>query len=362
MIQPFSPQLRHGEVRRAPRRARRIAVAPLAFLALLTTAPIAGAQGLPDELTTVSYNVAGRVNASSGPIDTLWGGQDVQLAFGPTATPVMLAQDWETAVSNATHGDASAEASVFAQSEVGKLRVGLTAALTANTNASTGGSLDLRSASSRITTGRVQARWQDTAVADAADGNRTIIFLGLLTLDGNMDVNFLKPDVPAGTSYVFTAASEANLSLRLTSSSVLTSPYLGGLFGQVAGNTLPGSVFINNLPPTLIPVQMTLRDGVPFTIDYTLELLGTANSNLSTTSKSPLSTAAFIDADFTHTLRWGGIISATDAFTGLPVTDYTLTSASGFDYRNPAPVPEPTSLALLALAAPMLLRRRGAAS
>jgi hypothetical protein len=53
-----------------------------------------------------------------------------------------------------------------------------------------------------------------------------------------------------------------------------------------------------------------------------------------------------------HTLTWGGITSVTDADTGALVTDWTLTSASGFDYTHaagsgPVGVPEPSSLVLL---------------
>src|SRR6185295_1840663 len=144
---------------------------------------------------------------------TPWGGSDVQVAFNPGPTPVMLAKDWNTKLIDAIHGDANAVANVVAQSDYGLLRVGLSGALTVNTKASNGNLL--RYASSRITTGRVQARWQDTTVATGnGGGNRTIIFIGLLALDGNMNVNFLKPEIPAGTSYIFAAASEANLLLR----------------------------------------------------------------------------------------------------------------------------------------------------
>jgi len=115
-----------------------------------------------------------------------------------------------------------------------------------------------------------------------------------------------------------------------------------------------GSWCLPNPPRTLIPVQMIMTDGMPYTIDYTLELQATSAANLGTTSRSPLSTAAYIDADFRQTLRWGGITSATDFFTGLPVPHYTLISASDFDYRNPVPEPGPGLLwmtAVLGLAA-----------
>jgi hypothetical protein len=60
---------------------------------------------------------------------------------------------------------------------------------------------------------------------------------------------------------------------------------------------------------------------------------------------------AYAIGDASHTLRWGGITSVVDADTGLPVTEWTLTSESGFDWTRPAVVPEPAvpALALVAL-------------
>lgn len=53
-------------------------------------------------------------------------------------------------------------------------------------------------------------------------------------------------------------------------------------------------------------------------------------------------------ASFADTISWGGIISVIDDATGQPVTDYTVTSASGFDYSKPfvEAVPEPASSSL----------------
>lgn len=57
--------------------------------------------------------------------------------------------------------------------------------------------------------------------------------------------------------------------------------------------------------------------------------------------------SAFAISDLSHTLRWGGITSVVDADTGEPITDWTLTSESGFDWTHAA-VPEPSSgLAIL---------------
>jgi hypothetical protein len=64
---------------------------------------------------------------------------------------------------------------------------------------------------------------------------------------------------------------------------------------------------------------------------------------------------AFVN--FEHTFSWGGVTSVTDAVTGAPITDWTLTSDSGFDYSHPA-APEPSSLMLAAIAVVVTLLRR----
>jgi len=53
---------------------------------------------------------------------------------------------------------------------------------------------------------------------------------------------------------------------------------------------------------------------------------------------------------FGDTLKWGGIDSLTLA-EGTPVTDFSVASDSGFDYKSPAldVVPEPDTLMLLVL-------------
>src|SRR5262249_50875912 len=56
--------------------------------------------------------------------------------------------------------------------------------------------------------------------------------------------------------------------------------------------------------------------------------------------------------DVSHTLTWGGITRLTDLDTGEGITDWTMTSASGFDYTpaagsRPRAGPQPPSLVLL---------------
>jgi hypothetical protein len=58
---------------------------------------------------------------------------------------------------------------------------------------------------------------------------------------------------------------------------------------------------------------------------------------------------------FSDTLRWGGISSVIDGNTGNMISNWTVTSQSGFDYSQPAPVaapvPWPATLTLTAIGA-----------
>ena len=61
--------------------------------------------------------------------------------------------------------------------------------------------------------------------------------------------------------------------------------------------------------------------------------------------------------DLSHTLRWGGM---TVLLNGVPQSQVTLTSGSGFNYLEAAPVPEPGTGMLIGLGAAFLLWRRRA--
>ena len=71
--------------------------------------------------------------------------------------------------------------------------------------------------------------------------------------------------------------------------------------------------------------------------------------------------AATSRGDYGNTFSWGGITSV-ETSSGAPLTDYVLTSGSGFDYSQAAVVPEPSVMQLLLLGAlvdaPLAFRRR----
>jgi hypothetical protein len=102
-------------------------------------------------------------------------------------------------------------------------------------------------------------------------------------------------------------------------------------------------------PPTSIPISFKLTEGVPTHVYWVFDVASGAqvvNDDL-----TPGFGTAHSFFDFTHTANWGGITSVIDADTGEPVTDWTMDSASGFDYVHPFAEPEPASIVLAAFGA-----------
>ncbi len=99
---------------------------------------------------------------------------------------------------------------------------------------------------------------------------------------------------------------------------------------------IPGGIRLTNI----------LRNGVGSSVGFTMILNGGGNTdgNLSLLNAKP--GTAILFANIANSLRWGGIESVTDEF-GNPIDDWTITSASGFDYSKPFGVPEPSGILLI---------------
>ena len=95
-------------------------------------------------------------------------------------------------------------------------------------------------------------------------------------------------------------------------------------------------------------------------ISYNLHTLSIAVAEVGRGAGSAISDATAFSS-FENTLLWGGISKVFDS-RGNVVADYEITSASGFDYRNAVPVPEPGGWMFLAgglIAMCWVRRRRG---
>ena len=95
-----------------------------------------------------------------------------------------------------------------------------------------------------------------------------------------------------------------------------------------------------------VPVTVQFTFGIQFTLSYSMVAASTAQSMLSA-FKITGGGGASGTADLSHTLLWGGIESVTTA-NGSSVSDFSVTSASGFDYSQSAiATPEPNAVILL---------------
>ena len=170
---------------------------------------------------------------------------------------------------------------------------------------------------------------------------------GFLNLDGNMNVTetHMGPDISASAA-IFVDITGPGLTPASLHADTLGLPTLNKTVGQV-------SLF-----------SFDVSSGVPKPISFRMRLVGKANVTGPQTGGGPArSGVAAFTADFSHSLSWGGITSVVNLGTGEPITNWSVTSESGFDYSQVfPPVPEPSSIALLSFGLCVWLgraRRRG---
>ena len=100
---------------------------------------------------------------------------------------------------------------------------------------------------------------------------------------------------------------------------------------------------------TKLPFIAIAEPNGELTVEVTLAAFGRASVNGADfgVHNVGIGTAPF-DGSFEHTLSWGGITSVTDATTGVPILDWSVNSASGFDFSQSfelaEPVPVPPAL------------------
>lgn len=226
-------------------------------------------------------------------------------------------------------GTASFDVSCYAQP--GTLRVNAVGAVSAITTVP----YNFAGTSANASFGVVSASWADTARLSVplAEPGRSFTFHAFLYLDGSLDLNVSK----SGSWGV----GSGDLALALSGSGLPPAPYAGGYWGRVVRDISNPANNRTELPGTAIPVAVPMPNGEFVGFNYTMFVTG---QNLVSNQAGFLppgfgTTDAFFAASFGQSLTWGGIISVTDTQTGQPVTDWTITSSSGFDYSQPAPEP-----------------------
>lgn len=223
-----------------------------------------------------------------------------------------------------------------------------------------------------ISSGRVentvrQALGYSEAIAHATEGKLGIsIATHASTTDRSTYNSFNGTAEAQWIDYVtFTAPAGTTNTLRIRGNLVLE----GGVYGEAAATIRPTSgtatlgsialdgvgiadyegsrradargVVVDSLPDLeVIPFEITARSGSSQYLRFTLTAFAVSTAD-ATNARGQSAWATGL-VDYGHTLRWNGITSITDYWTGESVEGVTVTSRSGFDYLNAAPVPEPS--------------------
>lgn len=140
--------------------------------------------------------------------------------------------------------------------------------------------------------------------------------------------------------------------------SIITGREIHGYWGNLASQRTD----VSEPPPGMIPITLSFTWGLRFGVQYQISLWAQSNVGFGFRDGwyGPVGRdlASSVAGDYGNTMTWSGIQSISDA-NGNPVTGYTVTSASGFDYAHAAVVPEPPTTMLASgaiLAGWMLLR------
>jgi hypothetical protein len=324
----------------------------LAFSLALCSVATAHAQVVPfTSSANVTYSIQGLVLQAGLPMSTYNDFKNLT-TNNPLAEPIQVSGSIGGTLSNAG-GSATLSANVSAVGSAGLMRATFDGSTTASWASS--------QSAAGLSPSSVTVRWTDAFIftgnpADPQPG-RTLVVQSFFNLSGSIDASLTEPALEFGNDY---ASSFLNVSLKLAAHDNFGRSLISGNeFAVESGATKPGSSVseAHITAPSVVPVQMLVVEGS--TGSMTVQMQITANAGSSTGSQyfGADRTATTFNADFGHTLTWGGITSVTDQATGLPVTGWSITSASGVDYANA--VPEPTSAAtLLALVAPALLLGR----
>ena len=250
----------------------------------------------------------------------------------------------------ATYFDASGFIEYHTIAQFGQLSVGVSAG--ANTTHST----NFNRSVSSLAQVRATATVDDTLtwkVGEPGDpNNQHINATMLLRLSGGLSA---KADGEYTATYPVSVINsdfidaDAEATVKVSGRGVAPpgSPYPNGTAGYYHDQINSSNTFNEHV--TLDPVKgfyVTLNDVTPYepkNIFYMLEVFASASlQDWDLDNKKP--GAANASGNFMHTLTYEGITSVTDAATGEPIANWSVTSASGFDWAHPFEVPEPCSL------------------
>jgi hypothetical protein len=117
-----------------------------------------------------------------------------------------------------------------------------------------------------------------------------------------------------------------------------------------AVETFPKTDSQKVIPPETFSFQTIMVVGQEYQWGVILEVAGSGSVDSGCRSGNCAGSAdGHFGADFSRTVTWGGITKVTNAATGEPILDWTITSLSGFDYSRSYLVPEPASILIIGL-------------
>jgi len=255
----------------------------------------------------------------------------------------LLGPFFESKDAIATHGDATAEVYATIHAQVGSVGIGFDGSIISHGGPFQGGII--QGASGGRVEHRAKAGWLEFIVPKVANKpiGQPIVFNTLLVLEGSMGAAI------TGGMHNLPGRVEHYLRFRedSTNSTLPDPPYgaLGGsgIYWARQYEDPRNNLHILELPPEIIRVRHEMTNGLSYTFSHVMELEGYAGAaNGGTTAFS---------ADFSASLKWGGVESVTDlAGNPIPREDWSIESESGFDYSRPFGVPEPASVLLLGTA------------
>lgn len=318
---------------------------------ILAAILVSGAAGAMANTAAIAFGVVGQNAPYNGsdrvPLNV------VDYKGAPGATQSQAAADRTT---SGPSGAASSHASAFA--EPGRLAV----AALSSTSVKVGGidsqgnpyeRLEAPSAQSEAT-----ARWGDQVTINASgltgtrgSLNATLRLNGSATASADPYIRLQSPD---GGLIFMDFDSSASVSIVGSGISSITQPWddacaAVGMAGRIvcarSMGSDPGRNYARGNVQDL-PVTLDFAFGSPFSLSYSIVADSSAQSTISA-YKFLATGEARGSADMSHTLLWGGIDGVFGANGAAVAADYSVTALSGFDYRNAAPVPEPSTYALL---------------
>jgi hypothetical protein len=303
-----------------------------AILIVAVLARVPGAFG-QIEINSVSYDIGGGAIGISTDTHTFHHNA-IKQSFGYDEISVQSADSELAGGSDVGYADL-ASASFGAHARSGTIGVDVSAS--AESTNSTAVPIDTNASASASVT----ASWSDIAdIFSNTLGTGTRVHVSFtLLLDGSVSATSFGDKAPNS---------------HFTSGSIQVDLLGLGILAGARREAFANDNIVHSLTTTLQPesaIQLSYDTVIGELSSIGEQLTVTTNVSAETKSLFPavlgtVGTATV--ASFGNTLRWGGISSVIDLSTGQPITDWTITSASGFDYSQPA-VPEPSTAALLAI-------------